>query len=118
MTDLVAPAALLLLAALLVVSLALMPWDLRRQRERRRRIVPAGLVGGIDEVFHPEAHEALLVWEAQLEAPAPAPTPGAPPFPDGRIVLRLPPATTPSPGAASTAGAVEPLSSVSFRDMG
>lgn len=90
MADLIAPGLLVLLAATLTVSLALLPWDLRQHRERRRRVVPAGLVGGIDEVFHPEAHEALLTWEAQLEAPVPLPAPGAPPFRDGRIVQRLP----------------------------
>jgi hypothetical protein len=90
MADLLAPAALLLLAVVLAASLAALPWGLGRHRERRRRIVPAGLVGGIDEVFHPEAHEALLVWEAQVEAPAPTPAPGEPPFPSGRIILALP----------------------------
>jgi hypothetical protein len=87
----IAPAVLVLLAVVLAVSFVLMPLDLRRHRERRRRIVPAGLVGGIDEVFHPEAHEARLLWEERVEASQPVPAPGEPPFPDGRIVLDLPP---------------------------
>lgn len=88
--SLLAPAALIALAAVLAVSIVLMPLGLRRQRAQQRRIVPAGLVGGIDEVFHPEAHEALLVWEARVEAPAPVPAPGEPPFASGRITITLP----------------------------
>ena len=95
MADLLAPAALLLLAAVLAASLVALPWDLRRHRERRRHVAPAGLVGGIDEVFHPEAHEAQLIWRAQVETPAPVPAPGEPPFPDGRITLMLPAAPEP-----------------------
>jgi hypothetical protein len=95
--DLIAPAALVLLALVLGGSLATLPWGLRRHRERRRRIIPAGLVGGIDEVFHPETHEALLLWEAQVEAPEPVPAPGEPPFPGGRIVLSLPSEAPPRP---------------------
>lgn len=34
----------------------------------------AGLLG-FDELFHPSAHNARIIWEAEQEIPVPAPTP-------------------------------------------
>jgi len=53
-----------------------------------------GLMGaGFDEVFHPDAKEARLIWEIQAELPAPAAIAEDPPRfdPDaGRITIMLP----------------------------
>jgi hypothetical protein len=60
-------------------------------RAERRPRVPNGHGGGggtfgiIDEVFAPTRHEALQELERQRELPAPAPTPGDPPW--GTIVF-------------------------------
>ncbi len=45
-----------------------------------------------DDVFHPDAKEARMIWEAQTELTAPAPAPGDLPFdPEpGRITSMLP----------------------------
>jgi len=109
--SLIAPGALVLLAAVLAVSFALLPLGLRRQRDRRRRAVPTGVFGGLDEVFHPEAHESRLVWDARLEASEPMPAPGEPPFPGGRITVVVPTRTSsaPSPGLPSRLEQGNPL---------
>lgn len=57
-----------------------------------RRQGSAALGGGLDEVFHPNAHDARQIWEAEVELPAPAHLPGDP-GPDiegGRITIMLP----------------------------
>ena len=70
--------ALVGIAVVFIVFLLVYPrwakWE--RERNRRngtRRTVTSGMVGGIDEVFHPNAHQAQLIWEAQQELPVPAP---------------------------------------------
>lgn len=66
-------------------------WEIARERRRHPNRAVAGLVGSVDEVFHPEAHQARLVWEAQQEVPAPAPDSDGsrPDLASGRIVIRL-----------------------------
>ncbi len=52
-----------------------------------------GFMGaGFDEVFHPNAKEARLIWEIQAELPAPAAVAEDPPFDleAGRITIMLP----------------------------
>lgn len=63
----------------------------RNRRNGTRRTVTAGMVGGIDEVFHPNAHQAALRWEAQQELPAPAPDSdkNRPDLVAGRVVIDL-----------------------------
>lgn len=79
------------LGLLLLVFFFAMPWIVRGERRRRRQRIQSGMVGVFDEVFHPEAKNARVVWEAQTELPAPAPTPGdKPDLGSGRIVIRLP----------------------------
>ena len=68
-------------------------WE--RERNRRNgthRTVTAGLVGPIDEVFHPNAYQAALIWEAQQELPVPAPDSDKtrPDLDSGRIVIDVP----------------------------
>jgi len=49
-------------------------WEIERERVRHPERTPAaGVVGAIDEVFHPNAYQAKLIWEAQQELPVPAP---------------------------------------------
>jgi|GEM_PF-1407114 len=69
-------------------------WE--RERNRRNgtsRTVTSGMVGGIDEVFHPNAHSAQLRWEAQQELPVPAPDSDKhrPDLESNRVVIDLDP---------------------------
>lgn len=49
-------------------------WEIEHDRRRNPRTVPiGGLVAPLDEVFHPAAFEANLIWEAEKVIPAPAP---------------------------------------------
>jgi hypothetical protein len=51
----------------------------------------AGLLG-FDELFHPSAHNARIVWEAEQAIPAPAPTPDTGPGvieAGGRITIEV-----------------------------
>jgi len=71
-------------AIVVVFALFLLSWPFwaawERERGRRRNpsgIRPggagAGMMGVVDEVFHPNARNAQLIWQAQQELPAPAP---------------------------------------------
>jgi len=67
-------------------------WE--RERNRRngtRRTVTSGMVGTLDEVFHPNAHQAQLIWEAQQELSVPAPDSdkNRPDLESGRVVIDL-----------------------------
>lgn len=63
-------AVILAVPVVLVVAAALG----RRRPKGDGALSSAGLLG-FDELFHPSAHEARVVWEAEQETPAPAPTP-------------------------------------------
>ncbi|GAA4189780.1 hypothetical protein GCM10022288_18130 [Gryllotalpicola kribbensis] len=76
---------------LFLVAFFAMPWIVQGERRRQRKKAQSGTVGVFDEVFHPEAKNARVMWEAQTELPAPAPTPGDKPDLDGgHITIRLP----------------------------
>ena len=63
--------------AAVVVIVALAPRIARRERERRTSGGGMGGLGaGLDAVWRPSAEEANAQWRAQIEVPAPAPTPG------------------------------------------
>jgi hypothetical protein len=47
------------------------------------------LPGLLDEVFHPQAHEARLIQEVERELPAPAPAPGEGPLEEGAQRIRI-----------------------------
>jgi hypothetical protein len=80
---------IVMVVAIFVWFLA-MPWLVRGERRRQRRKAQSGTIGVFDELFHPEGHQARIMWEAQTELPAPAPTPGDKPDLDsGRIVIQL-----------------------------
>lgn len=84
--------SLLLVVAVMVGAIAAalvgIPWMVRSEREQQKRTPTAGMIGIADEIFHPGAHQADLIWVAQTEMPAPAPLAGDP-FPDGKVQLRL-----------------------------
>ena len=84
-------AGVALAAAVLLIALApvLKRDQLRRQLEGR---APSGGLGsGLDAVWRPSAEDAHRDWEATVELPAPAPTPGdRGRMDDGRIVIELP----------------------------
>lgn len=67
-----------------------MPWLVSAEKRRQRQRVQARVIGPFDEIFHPSAYQANIVWEVQTEAPAPAPLPGDKALQDGRIVIRVP----------------------------
>ncbi|AYG02772.1 hypothetical protein [Gryllotalpicola protaetiae] len=78
--------------ALFVIWFLAMPYLVHAEKRRQRKNAQSGTIGVFDEVFHPESHQARLVWEAQTELPAPAPAPGDKPDLDsGRITVRLEP---------------------------
>lgn len=83
----------LLMLGLPALALALtfvsLPSLMRGQRSRRNSSPQAGVIGVTDDLFHPEAYQAKLLWQAQLELPAPAPLPGEKALADGRIVIDL-----------------------------
>lgn len=84
--------AALVAATIAVVALA--PGMLRRHRRRQaegRGGSMTGIAGGFDAVWRPSAEDTHAQWEAQIEVPAPAPTPGDKGrMEDGRIVIRIP----------------------------
>jgi hypothetical protein len=78
-------AAVALVAVLVIVALA--PRIAHAERERRISGGGMGGVGaGFDAVWRPSAEEANAEWRAQVEVPAPAPTPGDKGRESGRIV--------------------------------
>lgn len=76
------------MASAIVVALVGIPWMVRSEREQQKRTPTAGMIGIADEIFHPGAHQADLIWVAQTEMPAPAPVAGDP-FPEGKVSIVL-----------------------------
>lgn len=79
-------AALVAVVVVLLLAPVLKRGQLRRQLEGR---APSGGLGsGLDAVWRPSAEDAHADWEASVELPAPAPTPGDKGrMHDGRIVI-------------------------------
>jgi hypothetical protein len=64
----------------------------RRPASGNGRVPSSGGLLGLDELFHPSAHNARVVWEAEREIPAPAPTPDKGPGvieSSGRITIEV-----------------------------
>ncbi len=64
----------------------------RRQRRSGASAMSSGGLLGFDELFHPAAHDARIVWEAEQEIPVPAPTPDRGPGvieAGGRITIEI-----------------------------
>ena len=83
-----------MVAAITVALVALAPRlkrdQLRKQLDGTAGGSLAGVGGGFDAVWRPSAEEAHAAWEAQVELPAPAPTPGDKGrIEDGRLVIRV-----------------------------
>jgi hypothetical protein len=84
-----------LLGIVLVGTLTLIALAPRLKRDHLRRQFDgtaggslAGVGSGMDAVWRPSAEDAHARWEAQVELPAPAPTPGdRGRLDDGRIVI-------------------------------
>jgi hypothetical protein len=70
--------------------LALIP---RIHRDTRRRwekgMSGGGLGSAMDAVWRPSAEDAHAQWQAQVEMPAPVPSPGDKGLDEGRIVIEL-----------------------------
>ena len=67
-------------------------WEIARERRKNPRKVPSGgLIAPFDEVFHPTAYTANLIWEAEQSIPAPAPNADGnrSDLADGRITIQL-----------------------------
>ncbi len=84
----------LIMAAALVVTVVAVALAPRLKRDNLRRQLDggggsfAGVGVGFDAVWRPSAEEARADWEAQVEMPAPAPSPGDKGrMEDGRIVI-------------------------------
>jgi hypothetical protein len=84
------------MAVVLVTSPFVYPrwrkWEIAREKRRNPRKVSAGgLVAPFDEVFHPTAYSAILVWEAEKSIPAPTPDADSnwPLLDSGRITICL-----------------------------
>jgi hypothetical protein len=82
------------IAAATVVLVALAPRfkrdQLRKQLEGTAGGSMAGVGSGFDAVWRPSAEEAHAGWEASVEMPAPAPTPGDKGrLEDGRLVIQV-----------------------------
>ncbi|TFD93412.1 hypothetical protein E3T61_04795 [Cryobacterium lactosi] len=45
----------------------------RKKKRNPRKVSAGGLVAPFDEVFHPTAYSAILLWEAEKSIPAPTP---------------------------------------------
>jgi hypothetical protein len=83
-------------AAVTAILVACAPALKRDQRRRQLdgRGTSGGLGSGLDAVWRPSAEDAHAQWEAQIELPAPAPTPGdGGRLEEGRLVIVVPPAS-------------------------
>ncbi len=66
----------------------------QRRRQLEGRGTSGGIGSGMDAVWRPSAEDAHADWEAQIELPAPAPTPGdGGRLEDGRLVIVVPTAS-------------------------
>ncbi len=86
--------AWLMAGGLVAFALAAVVFTPRLKRDNLRRQLEggggslSGIGAGFDVVWRPTADEARALWQAQVEMPAPAPTPGDKGrMRDGRIVI-------------------------------
>lgn len=87
----------LVLVAVSVTTVVLIALAPRLKREQLRKQLDgtaggslAGVGSGFDAVWRPSAEDARADWEAAVEMPAPAPTPGDKGrIENGRLVIRV-----------------------------
>lgn len=78
--------------AFVVGWIAALPAIVRAARRRRGRTVTGGILGIVDEIWHPDAASTTPIREAQVERPAPAPSPGDRELTSGRMRIDVDPA--------------------------
>lgn len=82
--------AVAIIVAATASVLALSPVIRRNTRRRwEKGISGGGLGSALDAVWRPSAEDAHAQWEAQVEMPAPAPSPGGKGLDEGHIVIEL-----------------------------
>ncbi|MBD8024049.1 hypothetical protein [Microbacterium gallinarum] len=87
----------LVVAGILAATVALIALAPRLKRSQLRKQLDgsaggslAGVGSGFDAVWRPSAEDAHADWEARVELPAPAPTPGDKGrIEDGRLVIHV-----------------------------
>jgi hypothetical protein len=90
--ELAVGAVLVLMLVYLFVYSRWRKWEIARERKRKpRKAAAGGLIAPFDEVFHPTAYTASLIWEAEQSIPAPAPNAdgGRLDLASGRITIDL-----------------------------
>lgn len=75
MTDVLGWATVALVLGIPVVFVAVGVASLRHRDQADGSTPSSGGLLGVDELFHPAAHEARLAWETEQQIPVPAPTP-------------------------------------------
>ncbi len=96
MNTLLVTAIILALPVIAAIGISVMMRTVRDDRASQAAGAgaggPSGGFGVFDEVFHPQAYQAAVVWEAQSVMPAPAPLAGDRPFdPDVDNRIRITP---------------------------
>jgi hypothetical protein len=87
----------MVVVAVVVATVALVALAPRLKRDHLRKQLDgsaggslAGVGSGFDAVWRPSAEDAHADWEAAVELPAPAPTPGDKGrIEDGRLIIRV-----------------------------
>ncbi|WJL96531.1 hypothetical protein QSU92_04940 [Microbacterium sp. ET2] len=75
MTDVLGWGTVVLVLGIPVIFVAVGVASLRRRDESDGSAPSSGGLLGLDELFHPAAHDARLAWETEQQIPIPAPTP-------------------------------------------
>ncbi|HAS32835.1 MAG: hypothetical protein CMF56_12895 [Leifsonia sp.] len=86
-SSVIAVAVIVVATASLLALAPLIHRDTRRRWEKG--IGGGGLGSALDAVWRPSAEDAHAQWEAQVEMPAPAPSPGEKGLDSGRVVIDL-----------------------------
>lgn len=66
----------LLIVVPIVAGFVALPWILPRAKRHLGRKTQRGILGVVDEIYRPNAHEVAIIAEEREEMPAPAPLPG------------------------------------------
>ena len=86
---------IVIVAGVVVFAVLLLAWpvwfklETRAKRRKNPGYNPPNVMGILDELYHPDAHQASQIQEVQRELPAPAPTPGDKDLDRGRVTIDL-----------------------------